>query len=70
VVSITGQVMARPDESKNANLSTGEIEVFVDAVEVLNESKTPPFVIEDDAEVTSDRLKYRFWICGAPICRS
>src|SRR6185295_5809999 len=61
VVSVTGQVMARPEESKNPNLPTGEIEVFVDAVEILNESKTPPFVIEDDAEVTeSIRLKYRY----------
>src|SRR5262249_35550585 len=61
VVSVTGHVMARPDESKNPNLSTGEIEVFVDAVEILNEAKTPPFVIEDDAEVTEAiRLKYRY----------
>src|SRR5947199_7308556 len=61
VVSVTGQVMARPVESKNPNLPTGEIEVFVDAIEILNESKTPPFVIEDDAEVTeSIRLKYRY----------
>ena len=61
VVSVAGQVMARPDESKNPNLSTGEIEVFVDAVDILNEAKTPPFVIEDDAEVTEAiRLKYRF----------
>ncbi|MBX3331542.1 MAG: aspartate--tRNA ligase [Nitrospira sp.] len=61
VVSVTGQVMARPDESKNSNLSTGEVEVFVDEVEILNEAKTPPFLIEDDAEVTEAiRLKYRF----------
>jgi aspartyl-tRNA synthetase len=61
VVSVTGQVMARPDESRNPNLPTGEVEVFVDAVEVLNEAKTPPFLIEDDAEVTEAiRLKYRF----------
>ncbi|MEK6584863.1 MAG: aspartate--tRNA ligase, partial [Nitrospirota bacterium] len=61
VVSVTGQVMARPDESKNPDLSTGEVEIFVDAVEILNEAKTPPFVIEDDAEVTEAiRLKYRF----------
>lgn len=61
VVSVIGQVMARPDESKNQNLSTGEIEVFVDEVDILNEAKTPPFLIEDDAEVTEAiRLKYRF----------
>ena len=61
VVSVTGQVMARPDDSKNPNLATGDIEVFVDDVEILNESKTPPFVIEDDAEVTEGiRLKYRY----------
>ncbi|BCA56870.1 aspartyl-tRNA synthetase [Nitrospira sp. KM1] len=61
VVSVTGQVMARPDESKNPHLSTGEVEIFVDDVEVLNEAKTPPFLIEDDAEVTEAvRLKYRY----------
>lgn len=61
VVSVTGQVMARPDESKNPELSTGEIEVFVDDVEILNEAKTPPFLIDDEAEVTEAiRLKYRF----------
>jgi aspartyl-tRNA synthetase len=61
VVSVSGQVMLRPDESKNPSLPTGEIELFVDAVEVLNEAKTPPFVIEDDAEVTEGvRLKYRY----------
>ena len=61
VVSVTGQVMARPDDSKNSDLATGEIEVFVEEVEILNEAKTPPFVIDDDAEVTEAiRLKYRF----------
>ncbi|MDF0673017.1 MAG: aspartate--tRNA ligase [Nitrospira sp.] len=61
VVSVTGQVMARPVESKNPHLPTGEIEVFVDEVEILNEAKTPPFLIEDEAEVTEAiRLKYRF----------
>jgi aspartyl-tRNA synthetase len=61
VVSVTGQVMARPEESRNPNLSTGDIEVFADAVAILNEAKTPPFVIEDDADITEAiRLKYRY----------
>lgn len=61
VVSVTGHVMARPEDSKNPDLSTGEIEVFVDDVEILNESKTPPFLIDDEADVTEAiRLKYRF----------
>jgi len=61
VVSVTGQVMARPAESKNPHLPTGDVEVFVDAVEILNEAKTPPFLIEDEADVTeSIRLKYRY----------
>ena len=50
-----------PDESRNANLATGDIEVLVDALEILNEAKTPPFVIEDEADVTEAlRLKYRY----------
>jgi len=61
VVSITGTVAARPDESRNANLATGDVEVLVDAVEILNDAKTPPFVIEDEADVTEAlRLKYRY----------
>ncbi len=61
VVSVTGTVAARPDESRNANLATGDVEVLVDGLEVLNEAKTPPFVIEDDADVTEAlRLKHRY----------
>ena len=60
VVSVSGQVMARPDESRNPHLPTGDIEIFVDDVEILNEAKTPPFMIEDDTEITEAlRLKYR-----------
>ena len=61
VVSVEGTVAVRPEESKNPNLPTGEIELLADAIEVLNEAKTPPFVIEDEADVTEAiRLKYRY----------
>ncbi len=61
VVAVGGTVAARPEESRNPDLPTGEIEVLVDSVEMLNEAKTPPFLIEDEAEVTEAiRLKYRF----------
>jgi aspartyl-tRNA synthetase len=61
VVAVEGKVTARPEESKNSELPTGEIDVLVDSIEILNEAKTPPFVIEDDAEVTEAiRLKYRY----------
>lgn len=61
VVAIDGVVAARPTESANADLPTGEIEVLVDSIEMLNEAKTPPFQIEDDADVAEVlRLKYRY----------
>ncbi|MDE3241535.1 MAG: aspartate--tRNA ligase [Nitrospirota bacterium] len=61
VVALSGTVALRPEGSANPNLATGEIEVLVTAIEVLNEAKTPPFLIEDEGEVTEAlRLKYRY----------
>src|SRR5947199_9363216 len=61
VVAVTGVVSLRPTGSENSKLATGDIEVFVQGVEILNEAKTPPFVIEDGAEITDAlRLKYRY----------
>ena len=61
VVAVGGVVAARPADSKNPDLPTGDIEVLIDALEILNDAKTPPFQIEDDAEVTEVlRLKYRY----------
>src|SRR5207302_863555 len=51
----------RPTGMANPNLPTGNIDVMVDCLEILNEAKTPPFMIEDDADITDVlRLKYRY----------
>lgn len=61
VLSIAGAVTERPGGTKNPHLPTGEIEVVVDAVTLLNSSKTPPFYVNEDAPVEESlRLKYRY----------
>lgn len=59
VIQIKGQVIERA--SKNANIPTGDIEVLVDELVILNESKTPPFTIENETDGGEDlRMKYRY----------
>ena len=59
VIIIKGKVLER--HSKNLDMPTGEVEVFVKDVEVLNEAKTPPIYIKDDDQVSENlRLKYRY----------
>ena len=59
VISIWGIVAER--SSKNAKLSTGDIEIIVDELEVLNSSKVPPFTIEDQSDGGDElRMKYRY----------
>ena len=61
VISVRGVVARRPEGSENPGLATGEIEVTVESAEILNEARTPPFLIEDEADVTEAlRLKYRY----------
>ncbi len=61
VVRVTGAVRGRPDGMRNPNLGTGEVEVPASGLEVLSASTTPPFPIEDRAEVSEElRLKYRY----------
>ena len=60
-IKIHGVVRARGEETTNAKLATGEIEVLTDHAEVLNTSATPPFQIEDGIETSEDtRLRYRY----------
>ncbi|WP_111707179.1 aspartate--tRNA ligase [Lutibacter citreus] len=59
VIQITGEVIERV--SKNKNIPTGEVEILVKKLDVLNESKTPPFTIEDETDGGDElRMKYRY----------
>ena len=59
VIQIEGEVAER--SNKNNNIDTGEIEILVDKLTVLNEAKTPPFTIEDNTDGGDDiRMKYRY----------
>lgn len=59
VIQVTGEVIER--QSKNANIPTGEIEVLVSGLEILNESITPPFTIENETDGGEElRMQYRY----------
>jgi aspartyl-tRNA synthetase len=59
VIQVHGNVIER--ESKNKNIPTGDIEVLVETLKVLNTSKTPPFTIENNTDGGEDiRMKYRY----------
>ena len=65
VLKVTGQVTARPEGNANPNLPTGEIEVVVSEVEILNPAAPLPFQVSDHAEDAGQvgeeaRLKYRY----------
>ena len=61
VIAVQGTVVERPEGTVNPKLSTGEIEVVAKELRILNSSKTPPFLIEDEEKVAEDtRLKYRY----------
>ncbi|MEK7673308.1 MAG: aspartate--tRNA ligase [Patescibacteria group bacterium] len=61
VIQVEGVVRLRPDGQSNSNLNTGEIEVVVKEMKILNAAKTTPFEIDQDKEVNEEiRLKYRY----------
>lgn len=62
VISVSGSVAPRPAGMENPKMKTGEIEVTVDALEILNSSKALPFLIEEDGDEAGEtvRLKYRY----------
>src|SRR5437667_118817 len=61
VVAVEGLVALRTPDTINPNIPTGEVEVVADKLWILNESRTPPFPMEEAVDVSEDaRLKYRY----------
>ncbi|MFC5603997.1 aspartate--tRNA ligase [Sporosarcina koreensis] len=61
VLEVTGNVVEREEQQKNPKVKTGSIEVHVEKVNIINEAKTPPFMLEDETDVNDElRLKYRY----------
>lgn len=61
VIAVEGSVALRSPDTINAAISTGEVEVAASQLWILNESRTPPFPLEDNVDVKEDiRLKYRY----------
>ena len=61
VLAVKGTVRRRPEGMENPELKTGDIEVMVNDLEILNESATPPFLLNSSVEISETiRLKYRY----------
>jgi aspartyl-tRNA synthetase len=61
VIAVEGVVARRTAETINPSLATGEVEVVASKLWILNESRTPPFPMEEEVDVSEDvRLKYRY----------
>lgn len=60
VIQVVGEVQARPEDAINPDLSTGEVEVIAESLELLNRSQPLPFVISDEEPTEEIRLKYRY----------
>lgn len=61
VLELVGKVVLRDPSTINPKMKTGDIEVIVDEIRILNEAKNPPFTVLDGADISEDvRLKYRY----------
>lgn len=68
VVFASGQVVERASGSVNPNIATGAIEIKLDQLKILSQSKTPPFELGEHAKVSEDiRLKYRYLDLRRPV---
>jgi len=70
VIQVTGEVVPRPEGTKNPKLATGDVEVIAKEAVILNPSKTPPFYISEDEEVEESLcLKSRYLYLRRPRMR-
>ena len=61
VIRVEGKVFERDEQSRNARIATGDVEVLATGLEILNRSDTPPFAIDDEVEAAEElRLQYRY----------
>lgn len=68
VLCVTGTVVERQD--KNPKLPTGDIEIRVDQVEIVNSAETTPLIIADETDALEDTVSNTaIWTCAVPACR-
>ncbi len=70
VLKITGRIRMRPEGTRNASLSTGDVELLAHDIEILNASVTPPFQMDDDNLSENVRLTYRYLDLRRPAMQS
>ena len=68
-MAVKGRVESRPEGMANPNLSTGEIDIEASELKILNESETPPFLIEAGSDANEEvRLRHRYLDLRRPTC--
>ncbi len=71
VIAVKGLLRKRSEETVNPKLKTGEVELRVTELRILNEAETPPFMIDDDVDVNEEmRLKYRYLDLRRPVMQN
>lgn len=61
VIDVVGKLVLRDESTVNNSIQTGKLEVLANSIKVLNKAKNPPFMIQDDINISEDiRLKYRY----------
>ena len=70
VIRVEGEIAPRPEGTANPNIATGEVELIASGLEVLNESLTPPFYVNEDSDVDESlRMRYRYLDLRRPRMR-